>query len=633
MSDIDPDHPGLDLVVGAQDNHIYAWHADGTPVAGYPLLLHDPKKVCAVDPVTNKMSYKAKSAADANDANPENGQDASIPIPPSNPGSKIVAGLSIGNADGHPGKEIAATVNEEYYETPNSSGIRDQIGQVLSQVVSSGNGRVYLLDRLGKNASGSPPAAPNGPCYPGSVQPTTFPGAQAALPGWPHKIASIDVGILPDVGEGPDGAATLGPVNGPGTLDVGVAMQAGPGYILKPDSTSQFGTGPDGKDITVANSPNEYKGTATDGPSFVAVGGGVFGRLLPNDNALGWAAPTGGLNRLLDIVEDEQQPAAQDEIGAWDAAVGSFFKGFPAEVNDLQFFASPAIADIDGDGVVEVLEGSAVSDLTATNTLDAPVSGWPKFTGGWMVATPGTGDFNGDGKLDVAAVTRDGWLFVWKTSGDACQTPEWPKYQHDLQNSGNYSSPVDKPASCSGPAPSPSPSPSVSPTSSPTSSPSASASPSATASASTSPSPTATPTTTPSTSPSATASSSPTPGPTPTPKPPRHHHRARRRLTIHFHRLGRHRGRFTGRVRSPRRACRKHVNVVLRGRSRHEHFSTLKSFSSKRSRYRVSAFVHKHHVYRTLVPRTRRCRRARSRDLFLERGRQASGLPGGVMAL
>ncbi|MDQ3876972.1 MAG: S8 family serine peptidase, partial [Actinomycetota bacterium] len=425
MADIDPSKPGLDLIAGAEDNHIYAWHADGSPVAGYPLLLHDPRKVCAVDLTTNKMSYKA--SADPAKADPHDGQDPSIPIPDKNPGSKIVAGLSVGDADGHPGKEIVATINEEYYEAPNSSGLRDQVGQIISQVADSGNGRVYLLDRRGSGAPGSPPDASSGPCYPASVQPTTFPGAQAALPGWPHKIASIDVGVLPDVGEGPDGAPTLGPVNGDGTLDVGIAMQAGPGYILKPDSTSQFGTGPDGKDITLANSPDEYKGTAQDGPSFVAVGGGVFGHLLPDSNALGWAAPTGGLNRLLDIVEDEQQLGAQDEVAAWDAKAGSFFKGFPAEVNDLQFFETPAIADVDGDGVAEVLEGSAVNDLTATNALDAPVPGWPKFTAGWMVVTPGTGDFDGDKTLDVAAVTRDGWLFVWKTSGDACQDQEWPK--------------------------------------------------------------------------------------------------------------------------------------------------------------------------------------------------------------
>jgi hypothetical protein len=35
--------------------------------------------------------------------------------------------------------------------------------------------------------------------------------------------------------------------------------------------------------------------------------------------------------------------------------------------------------------------------------------------------------------------TREGNLFVWHATGDACQAVEWPKYQHDLHNSGNAS--------------------------------------------------------------------------------------------------------------------------------------------------------------------------------------------------
>ncbi|MCU1447885.1 MAG: hypothetical protein JWP02_55, partial [Acidimicrobiales bacterium] len=41
------------------------------------------------------------------------------------------------------------------------------------------------------------------------------------------------------------------------------------------------------------------------------------------------------------------------------------------------------------------------------------------------------------GKVEVAIATREGNLFVWHAAGAACQTVEWPKYQHDLRNSGD----------------------------------------------------------------------------------------------------------------------------------------------------------------------------------------------------
>ena len=38
----------------------------------------------------------------------------------------------------------------------------------------------------------------------------------------------------------------------------------------------------------------------------------------------------------------------------------------------------------------------------------------PKFTGGWIFTAPAVGDLDGDGRLDVVAVTREGYLFAWE---------------------------------------------------------------------------------------------------------------------------------------------------------------------------------------------------------------------------
>jgi hypothetical protein len=70
--------------------------------------------------------------------------------------------------------------------------------------------------------------------------------------------------------------------------------------------------------------------------------------------------------------------------------------------------------------------------------LEAP--GWPKFTGGWIESTPAVGDANGDGKLDVAALTREGWSFLWRTAVPACgdSNDQWWTFHHDERNTANY---------------------------------------------------------------------------------------------------------------------------------------------------------------------------------------------------
>ena len=48
-------------MAGALDRHLYAWHHDGSPVDGFPVLLVDPTKVEAVDPTTHKVTFTEDS--------------------------------------------------------------------------------------------------------------------------------------------------------------------------------------------------------------------------------------------------------------------------------------------------------------------------------------------------------------------------------------------------------------------------------------------------------------------------------------------------------------------------------------------------------------------------------------------
>jgi hypothetical protein len=63
-------------------------------------------------------------------------------------------------------------------------------------------------------------------------------------------------------------------------------------------------------------------------------------------------------------------------------------------------------------------------------------SGWPKLTGGWVVGTPGFGDWDGDGAAEVAVTRRDGRLLVWRTPTPAEAIGDWTRFGADDRNSG-----------------------------------------------------------------------------------------------------------------------------------------------------------------------------------------------------
>ena len=65
------------------------------------------------------------------------------------------------------------------------------------------------------------------------------------------------------------------------------------------------------------------------------------------------------------------------------------------------------------------------------------VHGWPKLTGGWLVGTPALGDWDGDGRLEVAVVRRDGVLLAWHTPSPVDRADQWPRFGHDLANTGS----------------------------------------------------------------------------------------------------------------------------------------------------------------------------------------------------
>ena len=127
---------------------------------------------------------------------------------------------------------------------------------------------------------------------------------------------------------------------------------------------------------------------------------------------------------------------------AWDPATGSRPPRVPARHRRLPAPLAGLDRSRSGERSRSARRSSAPACTSFTPTappgVEAP--GWPKFTGGWIQSTPAVGDADGDGKLDVAALTREGWSFLWKTGVSACggSNNQWWTFHHDEHGTAKY---------------------------------------------------------------------------------------------------------------------------------------------------------------------------------------------------
>jgi Subtilase family len=416
LADLDRDGR-LEIIAAAMDRHVYAWHSNGSPVAGFPVLVVDPSKVQSIDPATHQVTFNANAGSEQ--------QGAIIDTP------------AVGDLDGAAGgsaanPEIVIGTNEEYQAASDGGANADLINSGLYALASSagilspGNSRLYAIKPTGDGDSNPSPG-------------------NAIRPGWPAKIGLANTELLPVVGEGITGSPAIGPVNCPSGgqgSKVTVMPAAGFSYVLNPNARSCYGQDPNGKDrvlnsVVPGGNPQKY-----DLTTLSAVGHPAFANLGGIGTGLSVLGPATGLIRSLDVGLNEYQ-GGQDFSMAWDASTGQPRAGWPLIVNDLQFLTGPAAADIDGQGGDEVIGGTASFDLYAANSAGVAISGWPKLTGDWTVAIPtigswGTIDTANGAHKRVIGLTRSGYLFAYDTPATPCTSSSWPRFHHDNANSGDY---------------------------------------------------------------------------------------------------------------------------------------------------------------------------------------------------
>jgi hypothetical protein len=317
--------------------------------------------------------------------------------------AEIINTAAIGDiaGDGRPEIVVPTAEFDNSPSAPDPPAGLGGFGGLLTNFLANvlgGSGRVYALD-----ASGD------------------------VLPGWPTKPNGIVPDALPLVGPGVD--HVLGNVDGDPALEAIGGVATGEVTATDGDGStavdydSQPGSGEHVDKSKVLNLFENPIAANLDGaPGLEVLKGGVT------------------LNQLVNIgVGVGQNLPYNHVLQAWNGQSGISLPAYPQAVEDFQLLSSPAVADLSSAPGVEATLGTGLYLIRNVNFAGIEGGGWPKFTGGWNFAVPAIGDADGDGTLEVSALSREGFAFLWDTDRPACGTnDEWWTSRHDEWSTGAY---------------------------------------------------------------------------------------------------------------------------------------------------------------------------------------------------
>jgi hypothetical protein len=95
---------------------------------------------------------------------------------------------------------------------------------------------------------------------------------------------------------------------------------------------------------------------------------------------------------------------------------GSRMAGFPTTAED-GIRSSPAVTDLDGDGSLDIVVGSDDDRLYAWDGKGNLLPGFPKLTSNDVASSPAIGDLDGDGSLEIVVGSNDRGIYALHGDG------------------------------------------------------------------------------------------------------------------------------------------------------------------------------------------------------------------------